>query len=78
MKTRRDVTQSNALPLGITAADVKQLERVARNYKPSRRFWTEDEDRFLKRFFGRIPNKLLGDKLRRTACSVRYRFNCLK
>ena len=53
-----------------TAKIRKELAELAKTYKPSKRFWTIEEERILKEFYGKVPIKVLANKLGRTVSSL--------
>ena len=55
---------------------IRELEDSEKKYRPAK-LWTEFEDQTLKRFYGKVPVKLLAAKLHRSSGAVKCRVSIL-
>lgn len=56
----------------ITKQDMAELQAAAAAYRPRQRFWTENERLVLRTFYGKVPDELLCQKLKRTPDSIQH------
>jgi len=56
----------------------KELAKAAAEYKPIYKKWSKDEDDIIREFYGKVPMKLLSQKLDRTTTSIQQHASQLR
>ena len=57
---------------------VAELDRAAKTYRAKCRPWTEADSALVKKYYGKVPPKLLAEKLNRSIDSIQSRASKLR